>query len=273
MSHIAETKHGNFMVLTNDALGQALIEKKDFEPHFYNVAKSVLKSGDVCFDCGANLGYHTVSMAKLVGPSGRVFAFEPLRVIFQQLNGNVFLNSLRNVQCLNVALGNENKIVHMEPLNIDGGFGVNIGATRVGAGGDEVHMRRLDDTISGNVSFMKIDVQGCEVALLEGASNIINKSRPVIFIEVENQWLIEFGQNSGTLLNKLLSFDYVIVRINTEYPCDHVAVPREKIQLVDTIVNNVGYKTTIIDGKSIIVNFDRTDWQKDINYGSFTVQS
>lgn len=271
MSTIVDTKHGKFLILPNDALGQALINNGDFEPHFYNIVKNVVKEGDICLDCGANLGYHAITMARMTGPRGKVIAFEPLRVIFQQLNGNAFLNGLRNIIALNVAIGNQTGIIQMDYVDVDNPSGVNIGATKIGAHGDMVEMIKIDDVIQNGVSFMKIDVQGSEVFLLEGAENLIKNSRPIMFIEVENQWLTCFGQTSETLLNKVMSLDYILVRINNEYPCDHVAIPREKKHLLNDIMKDVGHPTEIIDGKSISLNFDRNDWQKTINYGSYTV--
>ena len=173
MPTITDTLHGKFMVLSNDALGQALIQKNDFEPHFYNVAKNVIKTGDICLDCGANLGYHTITMAKLVGSGGKVISFEPLRVIYQQLCGNVFINDLRNVFCFNVALGNENKMIQMDYVDVDRPQGINIGATKIGGGGDVVQMIKIDDVINFSVSFLKIDVQGSEIFLLDGADTMI----------------------------------------------------------------------------------------------------
>lgn len=271
MPNIIEAKHGNFLILPNDALGQALINKGDFEPHFYNVAKNVIKEGDICLDCGANLGYHTVTMAKLVGKSGKVVAFEPLRIIYQQLSGNVFLNDLRNVVTINAAIGNEQKITQMDYVDVDNPNGVNIGATKVGSSGDQVEMIPIDLVIQEDVSFIKIDVQGSEVALLNGANEMIKKSRPIMFVEVEDTWLRYFQQSAESLLNKIMSLDYILVRINNEYPCDHVAIPREKKHLLLDIMKDVGHPTEIIDGKSISLNFDRNDWQKTINYGSYTV--
>ena len=147
MPTITDTVHGKFMVLPNDSLGQALIQKNDFEPHFYNIAKNVIKPGDICLDCGANLGYHTITMAKLAGSSGKVISFEPLRVIYQQLCGNVFINDLRNVFCFNVALGNENKMIQMDYVDVDRPQGINIGATKIGGGGDVVQMIKIDEVI------------------------------------------------------------------------------------------------------------------------------
>lgn len=268
---VVEAKHGKFIVLSNDSLGASLIEKNDFEPHFNNVAKNVLGKGDVCIDCGSNLGYHTVTMAKLVGPSGGVISIEPQRSIFQQLSGNVFLNKLRNVITLNLALGDTNGEVTLDPIDIDAPNAINTGYGKVGFGGEKIGMTRLDDIITSDVKFVKVDVQGCEMKLLLGAEKMIKESRPIFFIEVENQWLKCFGENSETLLNKLLSLDYVLVRINTEYPCDHVAIPKEQRNMLDHIMKDVGFPIDIIEGKSIKLNFDRTDWQKDINYGTYTI--
>jgi FkbM family methyltransferase len=97
-------------------------------------------------------------MAKMVGPTGRVGAFEPLRVIYQQLCGNVFINDLRNVFCFNLALGNKNEMIQMEYVDVDRQQGVNIGATKVGNGGDMVEMLKLDNVITSGVSFIKMDV-------------------------------------------------------------------------------------------------------------------
>lgn len=273
MPTITDTLHGKFMVLANDALGQALIQKNDFEPHFYNVTKNVIKIGDICLDCGANLGYHTITMAKLVGSGGKVISFEPLRVIYQQLCGNVFINDLRNVFCFNVALGNENKMIQMDYVDVDRPQGINIGATKIGGGGDVVQMIKIDDVINFSVSFLKIDVQGSEIFLLDGADTMIRNSRPTMFIEVENQWLNSFGKNSEMLLNKILSLGYVLVRINTEYPCDHVAIPRERTGEIDEIMRDVGHPFDVIDAKSVSLKFERTDWQRDINYSSYTINN
>lgn len=272
MPNIIEAKHGKFLVLPNDALGKALIENHDFEPHFYNVVKNIVKDGDTCLDCGANLGYHSVALSKLVGRTGRVISFEPLRIIYQQLNGNVFLNDLRNVYCVNAAIGNENKMIQMDFVDVDA-TQINIGATKVGTGGDVVEMIRIDDIISNGVSFMKVDVQGSELLLLAGAETLIKNSRPIMFVEVENNWLSCFNESSESLLNKLLSLDYILVRINTDYPCDHVAIPREKKHMLDSIMKDVGYPIDIIDAKRVTVNFDRKDGFWNILYGSYAIHS
>jgi FkbM family methyltransferase len=272
MTTIVNARAGRFMVLPNDALGQVLQEKGDFEPHFHQLAKNIIKLGDLCLDCGANLGYHTVDMARLTGPQGRVVAFEPLRLIYQQLSGNCFLNDLRNVVTLNTAIGHENGVVQMDAVNVDAA-GVNIGGTKVGQGGDTAQIVKLDGLNFKNVAFMKIDVQGCEVRLLEGAEKTIAASRPVMFVEIENNWLNCFGFDSGKLMNRLLGIGYLLVRINTEYPCDHLAVPLEKEHLLGQYLKDLQHPYDIIKGRSVEVRFDRGGPYNHILYGSYTVNA
>lgn len=269
MTNIVEARWGKFMIFPNDNLGMKLANFKDYEPHFYELTKNIIKPGQVCVDCGANLGYHTVCMAKQVGPSGRVYSFEPLRVIYQQLNGNVFLNDLRNVFCINAALGNARKTIQMDGVNFDAA-GVNIGGTKVGGGGDTAEMVKLDDIIGENVNFMKLDVQGSEVLLLEGAQQLIQRSRPVMFIEVEENYLRCFGFTSEILLNKLLSMDYVLGRVENECP-DHIAVPRERIGEMAGMIKDLSYPISIIDGKSVKLHFDPRAPHSNVLYSSFEV--
>ena len=274
MPAIVDTMNGKFMVLPNDAIGKHLAKHHDFEPHFRRVASHAISAGlqdgkNICVDAGANAGYHTVGMAKLLKGSGHVVAFEPQGIIFQQVTGNVFLNDLRNVTTIRAALGDKNGTITMDYIDVDQ-ENINIGGTKVGQGGDQAEMLLLDDLGLKNVSFMKVDIQGCEVAFLRGAKKTIADSRPIMFMEVENHLLQCFGESSETLLNALLALDYILIRIDNEYPCDHIAIPKEKEWMVSVMANALG-SVSIIKGKSIKVHFDRKDAQPNILYGTYEV--
>ncbi len=271
MPTITETKAGRFMVFPNDALGKCLIENGEFEPHFAQLIKNIIKPGDLCLDVGANLGYHTIEMSKATGPTGKVISFEPLRIIFQQMCGNCFLNDLRNVFPLNFAVGDTNGAIQMDPVNYDAG-GVNIGMTKVGGGGDHVMIKRLDSMGLQKVAFIKLDVQGCEVKFLDGAAQTIAASRHVMFVEVENNWLQFFGSDSAKLLNKFLSMGYMLLRINTAYNRDHLAVPLEKAAMVAEFTRDLAFPVDVIKGRHVDIVFDRGDQYGHILYRSFTVQ-
>ena len=73
----------------------------------------VLKPGDVVLDVGANIGSQTVPFAKFVGDSGRVVAFEPQRLVFQNLCANLALNALRNVVTYDAGVGKDAGWMHL----------------------------------------------------------------------------------------------------------------------------------------------------------------
>lgn len=237
------------MVLANDSLGKALIKDQDYEPHFFQVISKIVKPGDVVIDCGANLGYHTVTLGKLVGNFGKVISFEPQRLIYQQMCGNVFLNELRNVVALNNAVGDSEKEIQMERIDYSG-VDINIGCTKLGDGGDRARMLTLDGVVESlglanyNISFIKADIQGCEVMMLDGAAKLIARCRPHMFVEVEG-WLRSFGQTEDTLKKKLIDMGYVLVQIQNDWPTDHICVPVEKESTIPDIIKDLIWPTRI----------------------------
>jgi FkbM family methyltransferase len=220
ISELFQNEDGNFIVFPNDAIAQHLKSGQPWEPHFKTVVQHLVKEGDIVLDCGANFGYNAVIMGKQIGPSGILFAFEPQRIINQQLSGNMILNNIYNAIVVHAALGQEQGITTMSPVPYDLDW-VNIGDTSVGEGGDEVQVITLD-MIDSQPDFIKMDVQGYELFALLGAENTIKQSLPDIFIEIEEHQLAKFNVTKEQLLNYIKSFGYRMFRIDNEYPCDHI---------------------------------------------------
>ena len=217
-------------ILTNDAIGYMIQRDDGYEKHFLDLASLILKEGDYAIDLGANIGYHTVSMANLVGNSGKIMSFEPQRITFQQLNCNIILNRLDNVYPMNCAVGESSSVIYMDYIDYyresGGDFSLNIGNESVHhhKSGYPVPIVSLDSLNLPRVNFMKIDIQGCELLALKGASETIKKFSPTIFIEMEDCHLQKFGTNSIELKNFIKSLGYKIFRIDNDYPCDHICV-------------------------------------------------
>ena len=220
ISELFQNEDGNFIVFPNDAIAQHLKSGQPWEPHFKTVVQHLVKEGDTVLDCGSNFGYNAVIMGKQIGPSGRLFAFEPQRIVNQQLSGNMILNNIYNAIVVHAALGQEQGLTTMSPVPYDLDW-VNIGDTSVGEGGDEVQVITLD-MIDSQPDFIKMDVQGYELFALLGAENTIKQSLPDIFIEIEEHQLAKFNVTKEQLLNYIKSFGYRMFRINNEYPCDHI---------------------------------------------------
>jgi FkbM family methyltransferase len=220
-SEIFSNEDGKFIIFPNDAIAQHIKLGKLWEPHFKPVIDLFINPGDTVIDCGANFGYNSVLMGKRLNNDGLLIAFEPQRIIHQQLNGNLILNNIYNSISYQVALGSESNTITMRPVDYELPW-VNIGDTSVGDGGEEVSIYKLDDFEFGKVNFIKMDVQGYELFTLEGAKELLKKFQPNLFIEIESHQLIKFGIAESKLVEYIKSFGYRMFKINNEYPCDHI---------------------------------------------------
>ncbi len=227
-SRVAENADGKFIVLENDGIGGRVIKGDRWEPHFSRIIEGLPLEGTVALDIGANIGCNSVVLAKALGLTGVLVAFEPQRIPYQQLCGNIVLNGLFNVVAYNNAVGDEDgKIVELDAVDYFAPF-VNIGDTKIGRGGDRVEMRSIDSLNITNLSFMKIDVQGSELAVLRGAANTIMRERPLIFIEIEEVQCAKFSYSGVEIIKTLLQMEYALIHIKNDYPVDYLCVPREK---------------------------------------------
>ena len=109
---------------------------------------------------------------------------------------------------------------------------------------EEVQVKTLDSYTFENVNLIKIDAQGFESYILSGAINTINKHRPYIFIEIEEDQLKKYGFDEQSLINQIEKMDYTVKRfhIGVVYQTvsgmclDCVCIPNEKLQEYNHIV-------------------------------------
>lgn len=242
-----------FVLFDSDGVAKRLAQGELWEPHFLKIASAFVRAGDSVCDAGANFGYHTAHLSRLVGTTGKVFAFEPQRIVFQQLNYHLFANLLTNVFAFPVALGAEpgtTSVPEIHEVNL-----ANVGATAVGHGSNTVEVKHLDEYSAQRFSFIKIDVQGCETALLRGSEEILNRDKPLLFLEIEENWLKNFGTSSKELIELVLARGYSLLRIETEWPSDHLCFPNERKSEILSRISELGLKTTLIEGKTVELIF------------------
>ncbi len=142
------------------------------------------KRGDgvVMLDGGANIGCFTVSFARAMQDWGSVLAFEAQERLFYALCGNIALNNAMNAQAFNCALDCSDGYVNcpFPDYRMPG----NYGAIRVDSGaGLKVTSKRIDSLRLERLDFLKIDVEGMELAVLNGALETIKRCKPLIMAE------------------------------------------------------------------------------------------
>ena len=165
-----------------------------WEPHVVRRIQAHARPGSVALDVGAYMGGHSMLMGRLVGRAGKVYAFEPQRKMFRELVWNIALSGMDGVVVpLRYAVGDRTDVIEMNcPIEVDGwgpgGVGVALveGGVGIGAGCDRAELRPLDDFGFSDVSLIKIDVEGHENAVLEGAKETIAGSRPAVILEILN---------------------------------------------------------------------------------------
>lgn len=182
-----ECRHGLQVYNRHDRyVGRSLELYGEFSPGEAEVFARVLRPGDVAVEAGANVGAHTLQLARLVGPGGRVLAFEPQRLCFQALCATMALNSVPHAYCYQVALGSRRGTVRVPQL--DPGRPQNFGGLALGGpddagGGDPVPVAPLDDYRPDRCRLIKVDVEGMEREVLLGAAATIRSCRPVLYVE------------------------------------------------------------------------------------------
>lgn len=149
-----------------------------FEPTETRLIHRLVKPGDTVVDVGANIGYYTLQLARLVGPAGRVFAFEPEPRNFDLLRRNVWENGYNNVTLVHAAVlaREERRRLY---LNDENRGDHRLQATE-GRENIEVQGLSLDEffrTFSGRLDFVKIDVQGAEGEVFDGLQGLVAAGR------------------------------------------------------------------------------------------------
>ena len=185
--HLIKGKDGYFLYNKNDTyVGRSLEKYGEFSELEGILLEQFIQEQDVVIEVGSNIGAHTIRMAKKAS-RGVVYAFELQRIVYYNLAANIALNSLNNVIAYNIALSDEKgsikcKVPSYHEKGNFGGLSLNVLKNDVGI---ETAIDTLDN-ICGDISrckLIKVDVEGMEESVLRGAKNIIEKYKPVLYLE------------------------------------------------------------------------------------------
>ena len=167
-----------------------LLKSAEPEPDALS-CRQYIKAGDCVLDIGANIGVYSKFLSGWVGDQGRVHAFEPVRETFDYLSQSVRKLGLDNVVCYHAAVSSANGEGKMSVP--DGNFY----RARLSDRGQQVSLVKLDDLFAGEVSFIKCDVEGHEMEVIEGAAKLIERCHPVWLIEVAHPETLELMRDRG----------------------------------------------------------------------------
>ena len=182
---LKKAKHGYTLYNKNDRyIGKSIEIYGEFSELELSLFEQICKPNTIMIEVGANIGTHTMALSKLVGENGRVYAFEPQRIVFQTLCANMALNSITNVETFQVAVSDEEGTI-MIP-DFDYAKENNFGGIELDkfSQGRKVPKVKLDDFLElDRLDFMKIDVEGMEQGVIEGATCLIEKFKPILYVE------------------------------------------------------------------------------------------
>lgn len=209
-----------------------------YEPEVVNVIAKVVRPGDLVIDGGANFGFFTMMLSRLVGPDGLVLAFEPDPKIYGELSENIDGNNLSNVRRFQMALWNEDgeKEFWVAPQSGYSSFFRYVPSER-----KVVQARKLD-TLIGDwpvPRFIKLDCEGAEPWILYGAEETLRKGVDCVVVELNYSLMEQFGIPNEMVRTFMTSLGYDMFVISVKdaetgrYKLIHVE--REMPLIVDCV--------------------------------------
>jgi FkbM family methyltransferase len=166
-----------------------------YQSHVTKALQAAVKPGMVAYDLGAHIGYFSLVLTRLVGNSGKVFAFEPDPNNLRALRHNLAANRGRNVKVVASVVADGSAPVLFATFHFSSVSHIATKRTPGDANLVEVPSLRLDDFVyrDGNPApaVIKIDVEGAEARVFEGARRLLDTARPVIVVEVSPRTLSE----------------------------------------------------------------------------------
>lgn len=201
-------KYGKIFISDKDFyIGQCLFNYGEYCEEEVDVFKQVLRNDDNVIEVGANIGSLSVPISQSI-KNGILYAIEPQQYIFNMLCANVAVNNLNNVKPKLLAIGDSIKeikmpIINYEQMNNFGGISIN------GEYNGEVIKQTTLDSMFPDLSslrLIKIDVEGMEFDVLNGAKDLIEKHRPHIYCEFDRP------ENNEKILKLFNELDYDVYK-------------------------------------------------------------
>lgn len=194
------------------------------EPQATAYLQQIMRPDWAVIEIGANIGYYALMEARKVKT---VYAIEPDITNCKNITQNIQLNSYDNIKLFNMAIGDRKGLVDFHLAD-------NCNLSRIATKGTgvsiQVPITTLDDFVdnfvdSAQVDFLRMDVEGYEIAILRGADKVLRTYRPQMFIEVHRNLLRDYGSSQLELMELLADYGYYITKsfvLGRDGPCGSI---------------------------------------------------
>lgn len=207
--------------------------------------RSYLKKGDVVIDVGANIGFLTLISSVTVGQTSKVYSIEAHPKTYKALCGNIKLNGFKNIKTFNLAIGKKQGYITFSDKKQDDRNSVTSDSKGV-----KVEMKTLDslDINQSSIALLKIDVEGYEKFVLEGANRLLENTLCVYYESAENHFR-EFGYSCADLADILIAKGFDLFRFDNSklirLDKSHISENTENIialRNTDNFTSRTGYE-------------------------------
>lgn len=193
--------------------GVARVTPEVYEPEVWRSVMASLRPDDVVVDVGTFIGLYTIAIAKRLGANGRVVAIEADPTTFRLLQKHIALNNVQNkIEAFNVAAGERSGEVWFQAKgDLQSTIVQNKNENTVA-----IPIQRVDQLVE-RADIIKIDVEGFEERVLEGADNLLHDTDlapRILFIEVHPYAWQGAGTTSESLLQTLSNYGYAATTID-----------------------------------------------------------
>jgi FkbM family methyltransferase len=231
--------------LADTSVGLSILHTRRYEPHVTAFMREHIRSGMTVIDVGANIGFFTMLASKLVGESGSVFAFEPNSENLRLLLLDIKQNNCGNVRVFGVALSNcMGNAFFSTHVGSNGGLLRNDIEVLQSPQCVVVPTFRMDQLIHERIDLIKIDVEGAEGLVFEGAWHLVETYRPIISSEFSPEMLRRVSKvEPSDYLSRFQALNYRIFLLER----DKADGKRLEITDIPRFLGNYGQHTRIED--------------------------
>lgn len=190
----------------------------DWSPIF--TLEAILRKGDTFIDIGANQGEYTLWAARKVGPTGKVYSYEPLTSLIEQLKENISLNPVFEKVVSPISLGLAEKSGELELFTQKGQnegtntifqteqFDISLGTISLDTLDHQVALRKIE-----RIDCIKIDVEGAELQVLQGGIATLKTFRPKLLLEINQEACLAGGYAAQEILDMLDKLNYQVYKL------------------------------------------------------------